>query len=151
MIHRHTFQLFTVAISAFLLGCASTELTKTPTYLTDREIGSMIQGKWYEEEYYLRGDRARILQPTKLEFYLDGRVDYSFSSRMCANGVRTSHNLFWRVKDRNLIYSDTPAGEPSMTGGVITKISGRGFDLYTTKSTYCRYYRKPKRTRISLQ
>jgi hypothetical protein len=148
MIRRHTFQLIAAAASVLLSGCIGTELARTPTYHTDHEIEHMIQGKWYQEDLHLRG--ARVLQPAILVFYADGRVDYSFTYLTGDSEVRTSHTLFWRVKERNLIYSDTPAGEPTMTGGVITKISTRGFDVYTTQATFGRYYRSPRRGPISI-
>jgi hypothetical protein len=147
MIRGHVFQIS--AVAALVSGCAYPEFHTISTSRDDREIESMIQGKWYEE--YLHSQGARILQPAILEFYPDGRVGYSFSSLAGDYEVRTSHDLFWRVEDRNLVFSDTPAGEPSMIGGVITKISSQRFDVYTTKSTFSRYYRVPKRVTIKLR
>jgi hypothetical protein len=145
MIRRQAFQLFAVAALALFSGCVGTELARTPTHRTDREIERMIHGEWSQEDI-----GTRIIEPPKLAFHADGRVDYSFSYLAGDREIRTRQELFWRIEDRNLIYSDTPKGEPSMTGGVITKISTRSFEVYTTKSTFGRYFRLPKRKSASI-
>ena len=135
LIHFYTIILLT--------SCANRYNQKTsPTPLTENEIKNLITGKWYEQRITYKSSRK--LQPAILNLKSNGQVESSFSYLISGNEHRRSLNLFWRIEDQNIIYSDQPMGEASMTGGVITKISNNHFHVYTTKASFSHYYRKPK-------